>query len=83
MGKLLGGHSERCTTAQLLDDAIGAATGFVPKEGQSETEEEKIKTRPKGCGCDVPGGFDASAYLFLVPLAGLGAIAIRRRRADA
>lgn len=61
----------------------GTATGFVPKEGMQETEEEKIKTRPKGCGCEVPGGFDASAYLFLVPLAGLGAIALRRRRAEA
>lgn len=61
----------------------GTATGFVPKEGQQETEEEKIKTRPKGCGCETPGGFDASAYLFLVPLAGLGAIALRRRRAEA
>jgi MYXO-CTERM domain-containing protein len=59
----------------------GTATGFVPKEGQQETEEEKIKTRPKGCGCEVPGGFDPSAYLFLLPLAGLGAIALRRRRA--
>lgn len=61
----------------------GTATGFVPKEGQQETEEEKIKTRPKGCGCETPGGFDANAYLFLVPLAGLGAIALRRRRSEA
>jgi MYXO-CTERM domain-containing protein len=61
----------------------GTATGFVPQEGMQETDEEKIKTRPKGCGCEVPGGFDATAYLFLLPLAGLGAIAMRRRRSGA
>lgn len=61
----------------------GTATGFVPPEGQQETDEEKIKTRPKGCGCDVPGGFDPAAYLFVLPLAGLGAVALRRRRSAA
>jgi MYXO-CTERM domain-containing protein len=58
----------------------GVATGFVPPEGQQETDEEKIKTRPKGCGCDMPGAPDAGLLLWLLPLAGLGAIIARRRR---
>jgi MYXO-CTERM domain-containing protein len=61
----------------------GTATSFVPPEGQKETEEENIKVKPKGCGCDVPGGFDGGLLLWLVPLAGLGAIALRRKRAAA
>lgn len=61
----------------------GVATGFVPPEGQQETEEEKIKTRPKGCGCDMPGGPDAGMLLWVLPLAGLGAIVARRRRVAA
>jgi len=35
---------------------MGTATGFVPKEGMQETEEEKIKTRPRGCGYRMPSG---------------------------
>ncbi len=58
----------------------GTATGFVPKEGFNETEEEKIKTRPKGCGCEVPGnGGPSTALFFLLPIVGIGLIAIRRR----
>jgi hypothetical protein len=58
----------------------GTATGFVPKEGMEETEEEKIKTRPKGCGCEVPGKTGpGTALLFLVPILGVGVIAARRR----
>lgn len=60
--------------------ATGAAQPFIPPEGYQETEEEKIKTRPKGCGCDVPGGSDAGMLLWILPLAGLGAIAVRRKR---
>lgn len=59
----------------------GTATGFVPKEGLQETEEEKIKTRPAGCGCEVPGGAGPGAALFfLVPVLGIGLVAVRRRR---
>jgi MYXO-CTERM domain-containing protein len=59
----------------------GTATGFVPKEGMTETEEEKIKTRPKGCGCEVPGhAGPGTALFFLLPIVGVGIVAVRRRR---
>lgn len=59
----------------------GTATGFVPQEGMQETEEEKIKTRPKGCGCEIPGGAGPGTALFsLVPFFGVGLAAIRRRK---
>jgi hypothetical protein len=61
---------------------MGTATGFVPKEGMQETEEEKIKTRPKGCGCEVPGrGGPGTALFFLLPVLGIGIVALRRRSA--
>jgi MYXO-CTERM domain-containing protein len=60
---------------------MGTATGFVPAGGHQETEEEKIKSKPGGCGCSIPGGQQsAAAFLFLVPIVGLGAVAVRRRR---
>lgn len=66
---------------------VGTATGFVPKEGLEETEEEKIKTRPKGCGCEVVGlplaagahGQMGAAVFFLMPIVGIGLFAARRR----
>ncbi len=58
----------------------GTAKPFVAQEGYQPTEEEQIKTRPKGCGCDVPGVADTSALLALLPLAGVGLAAFRRRR---
>ena len=61
----------------------GTAQPFIPQEGYQETEEEKIKTRPKGCGCDMPGGANAGLLLWLLPLAGIGVMALRRRRAAA
>jgi hypothetical protein len=61
---------------------MGTATGFVPKEGMEETEEEKIKTRPRGCGCEVPGQRGpGTALLFLLPIAGIGIVSARRRAA--
>ncbi len=57
----------------------GTGQPFIPKEGYNETDEEKIKTRPKGCGCEIAGGPE-SRLLFLVPLAGLAVFAARRRR---
>jgi MYXO-CTERM domain-containing protein len=60
---------------------MGTATGFVPKEGMQETEEEKIKTRPRGCGCEVPGGAGPGTALFFVaPVIAIGLVAARRRR---
>ena len=65
----------------------GTATGFVPKEGLEETDEEKIKTRPKGCGCEVIGlplaGGPGTALFFLLPIIGIGLVAARRRRQGA
>lgn len=62
---------------------VGTATGFVPEEGFQETDEEKIKTRPKGCGCEVVGQPLASgpgaALFFLTPIAGIALVAVRRR----
>lgn len=59
----------------------GTATGFVPKEGLQETEEEKIKTKPGGCGCETVGQRSpATALVFLLPILGIGLVAVRRRR---
>lgn len=65
-------------------EPTGTAEGFIPKEGYDKTPEEEIKTRPKGCGCSVPGDREdtfASKLLWLAPLAGLGLVVARRRRA--
>jgi hypothetical protein len=56
----------------------GTATPFIPKEGFQKTNEEEIKTRPKGCGCTLPGTVNGSTLLWLAPLAAIG-IALRRR----
>ncbi len=63
----------------------GTAQPFIAKEGLEKTPEEEIKTRPKGCGCSLPGTVDAGGLVWLAPLAGLGAFArrARRRRANA
>ncbi|MDB5213317.1 MAG: hypothetical protein JWO86_1244 [Myxococcaceae bacterium] len=58
----------------------GTAQPFIAKEGLEKTPEEEIKTRPKGCGCSLPGAVDAGGLLWLAPLAGLGAFARRLRR---
>lgn len=61
---------------------VGVATGFVPPEGFEETDEELMRTRPKGCGCDVPGHTVPGGLLSLaVPALGIGVIALRRRAA--
>lgn len=58
----------------------GTAKPFVPAEGYERTSEEEIKTRPKGCGCSVPGLADTGSALALLPLAAVGLAAARRRR---
>ena len=60
----------------------GTAKPFVSDEGYKETDEEKIKTRPKGCGCDVPGIGGPGLLAWLAPFAGVAAMATRRRRRD-
>jgi hypothetical protein len=60
----------------------GVATGFVPKEGLEETEEERMKARPRGCGCSVPGQRSPLSALFaFVPILGVGVLSKRRNRA--
>ena len=62
---------------------VGTATGFVPKEGMEETDEEKIKTHPSGCGCETIGlplaVGPGAALFFLMPILGIGLVAARRR----
>jgi MYXO-CTERM domain-containing protein len=58
----------------------GTAKPFIPPEGHQPTEEEQIKTRPKGCGCSLPGAASAGSLL-AAPLLGLAVgLAGRRRR---
>ena len=65
---------------------MGTATGFVPAEGFKETEEEKIQTKPSGCGCEVLGGrsstFAGAGGMIVLasPIALFGLLAMRRRR---
>ncbi|WP_240488960.1 MYXO-CTERM sorting domain-containing protein [Labilithrix luteola] len=64
--------------------ASGEAQPFIPKEGFEKTNEEEIKERPHGCGCSIPGSSESSPLshlAWLAPLAGLGLVAARRRRA--
>lgn len=61
--------------------ASGTAKPFIPKEAYEKTPEEEIKSRPKGCGCDVPGETQPSALLPLAAI-GLGLLVHRRRRND-
>jgi len=61
---------------------VGTATGFVPPEGFEETEEEKMRVRPKGCGCEVLGhAGPGTTAAFLLPVLGIFAVALRRRAA--
>jgi MYXO-CTERM domain-containing protein len=62
--------------------ASGSAKPFIPKEAYEKTPEEEIKSRPKGCGCDIPGETDGHALLPLAAI-GLGLIVHRRRRQGA
>lgn len=83
--------------AQGSDDAPAAAAGgngeveptgtpepFISPNGYEKTPEEEIKTRPKGCGCSVPGeSTSMHTAAWLAPLAGLGLVIARRRRSRA
>jgi hypothetical protein len=72
----------------------GSSAPFIPQSAYEPTEEEKIKEKPKGCGCTVPGGERRSSdpshggsaplsadRLWLVGgmLAAFGLVAARRR----
>lgn len=72
------GNSNRVAPGEVTP--TGTATGFVPQEGMQETEEEKIKTRPRGCGCEVLGlPTSGAASLLTLPIFGTFLAALRRR----
>lgn len=60
----------------------GVATGFVPPEGHQATDEENIKTRPKGCGCDT-AATETNVFAIVASAFGLALVAFRRRRRHA
>jgi MYXO-CTERM domain-containing protein len=61
--------------------AAGSAAPFIPQDAFQKTPEEEIQTRPKGCGCSVPGmDKTAGALLFLGAPAIVAVAASRRRR---
>lgn len=65
-------------------EPTGTPQPFISPEGYERTPEEEIKTRPKGCGCSVPGERTSMhAAAWLAPLAGLGLVVARRRRSRA
>lgn len=65
-------------------EPTGTPQPFISPEGYDKTPEEEIKTRPKGCGCSVPGeSTSMHAAAWLAPLAGLGLVVARRRRSRA
>jgi MYXO-CTERM domain-containing protein len=59
--------------------AVGTPPPFVPPEGFQKTDEEQIKTKPGGCGCDVPGEAQSSLAI-LASTAALVALALHRRK---
>jgi MYXO-CTERM domain-containing protein len=63
---------------------VGTAESMIPESAYNKVPEEEIKERPKGCGCEVPGGARTTsvfpAALSVLGLAGLGLVAVRRRR---
>jgi MYXO-CTERM domain-containing protein len=60
---------------------IGTGAPMVPESAGQATDEEKIKERPKGCGCAVPGA--SNALTFGAPFASIAALVVfgaRRRK---
>jgi len=59
---------------------VGTGAPMIPESAGQQTDEEKIKERPKGCGCAVP---QTNAATYGAPLASIGALAflvMRRKR---
>ncbi len=58
---------------------IGSATSLIPTTAYEKTPEEELKSRPKGCGCDIAGTPFSPGVAWTA--LGLGAlIAVSRRR---
>ena len=68
-------------TSQEVEPS-GPPPSFVNKEAFNKTDEEKIRDRPKGCGCDVPGGFTTAGLGAPSALALALSFAWRRRRSS-
>lgn len=58
----------------------GSAAPFIPASAYQPTEEEKVKEKPGGCGCDVPGVSPRSLAGLALPALALVLFARRRRR---
>jgi hypothetical protein len=61
--------------------AVGTAPPFVPPEGYQKTDEEEIKTKPGGCGCDMPGSQQSSIAIFVTSI-GLLTLVLRKKRSQ-
>jgi hypothetical protein len=61
--------------------AVGSAAPFISPEAYNKTPEEEMKTKPGGCGCDVPGVSDFGVAGFGAIVAGITILAQRRRTA--
>jgi hypothetical protein len=57
----------------------GSAAPFIPASAYNATEEEKIKDKPGGCGCDVPGLSRGEMTGLAIPALAL-LLLLRRRR---
>ncbi len=57
----------------------GSAAPFIPASAYNATDEEKIKDKPGGCGCDVPGLSRTSIAGLAIPALALLLLARRRR----
>jgi hypothetical protein len=61
--------------------ASGTATPFIAPGAFEKTPEEEVKTRPAGCGCDVPGlGTRPGLLVGAGPVLGLLVLVARRKR---
>jgi hypothetical protein len=64
--------------------AEGTGSPMIPGSAGDPTDEEKVKERPKGCGCAIPTRSN-DAVVYGVPagsILALGFLAARRRRRD-
>ena len=57
---------------------IGSATSLIPSSAYEKTPEEELRSRPKSCGCDIPGSPISSNVAWTA--FGLGAIVVLSRR---
>ena len=59
---------------------IGNASSLIPNSAYEKTSEEELRTRPKGCGCDVAGSSSNGLSNVAWTAMGLGALAVFSRR---